>query len=75
MNLFKYFNHYLTYTHWDHWYDGNTETKEEENMILYENKLIGRPRIRQVSTLLTLFCILCLGLVICSKGQKVIREF
>lgn len=36
--------------YWEHWYDvSETDTTKDDNNILYENRLLGVPRARQVS--------------------------
>ncbi|KAG8250081.1 polycystic kidney disease 2-like 1 protein isoform X1 [Homalodisca vitripennis] len=47
----EYFNYYLTNTYWDYWYsytDRFFPVYDEDRGIFYENKLMGRPRLRQL---------------------------
>ncbi len=34
--------------YWDKWYNGKNVSTDELNMIFYENKMLGVPRIRQL---------------------------
>ncbi|XP_054276446.1 uncharacterized protein LOC128995452 [Macrosteles quadrilineatus] len=52
-NVWDYFHFYQESTFWTYWYgnlinENTTMRDEDRNMILYENKLIGKPRIRQL---------------------------
>lgn len=40
--------------HWDNWYDNQNPvkpTEDDDKKVLYENKLLGVPRLRQVMRL------------------------
>ncbi len=34
--------------YWETWYNGQNVSESESNMIFYENKMLGVPRIRQL---------------------------
>lgn len=44
--------------YWETWYNSRNLTEDEQGYIYYESKLLGVPRLRQVSLLYPVPCIL-----------------